>query len=168
MRFLVLPAALMVGLTTASVLAQPAMVAQGAPYGRYPETGARPGNEIGTGMSLPMGSRASNIDPHDTRSPIAPNLPAPGVGTDGSAADYLRAALGALATGRTGEAQQALEMAQTRLLDRSVPLGQTQTPSDDPVVGQISRALHALSAGDRTNCMNLIQTAMAEVGSRPN
>ena len=39
--------------------------------------------------------------------------------------DYLRAAQGALAAGRIAEAQEALEMAQTRMLDRSVPLGQT-------------------------------------------
>jgi hypothetical protein len=28
--------------------------------------------------------------------------------------------------------QQSLEMAQTRLLDRSVPMGQTNNPSDNP------------------------------------
>ena len=42
---------------------------------------------------------------------IAPALPMPDVGEDGPATAYLRAAEAALATGRTGEAQQALEMA---------------------------------------------------------
>ena len=41
---------------------------QGVPAGADPETGARPGNVVGTGMSLPMGSRASNIDQMDTHS----------------------------------------------------------------------------------------------------
>jgi hypothetical protein len=131
-----------------------------APAGANPYTGARPGNEIGTGMSLPMGNSASNIDAQDTRSQIAPNLPSPQLGPDAMPVDYLRAAQGALAAGRTGEAQQALEEAQTRLLDRSVAYGQTSNPSENPAVAQISQALHALAAGDRGQCMQLIQSAM--------
>jgi hypothetical protein len=134
-----------------------------SPYnapGAYPNTGARPGNEIGTGSSMPMSNRASNIAPSDTRSEIAPNLPSPQLGPDASPADYLRAAQASLAAGRTGEAQQSLEMAQTRLLDRSVPYGQTNNPSDNPAVTQISQALQALAAGDRSRCMQLIQAAI--------
>ena len=59
--------------------------------------------------------------------------------------DYLRAAQSALQAGRTGETQQALEMAQTRLLDRSVPQAQTNNPSDNPAVTQVSQALKALA-----------------------
>jgi hypothetical protein len=70
-----------------------------------------------------------------------------------------------LASGRTGEAQQSLEMAQTRLLDRSVPYGQTNTPAQDPAVQRISQALQALGAGERATCMNLIQSAMADLAS---
>ena len=105
---------------------------QAVPPGANPETGARPGNEIGTGMSMPMGTRSSNIDQSDTRSLIAPNLPTPPVGADSDPVAYLRAAQAALQAGRTGETQQALEMAQTRLLDRSVPMQQTNNPSDNP------------------------------------
>ena len=36
---------------------------QGVPPGADPATGARPGNDIGTGMSMPMGNTASNINP---------------------------------------------------------------------------------------------------------
>ena len=133
---------------------------QGVPAGANPATGARPGNEIGTGMSLPMGTQASNIDQRDTRSTIAPNLPSPAVGGNASAADYLRAAQSALQSGRTGEAQQAMEMAQTRLLDRSVPQQQTNNPSDNPAISQISQALKALAAGDRAQSMQLIQSAI--------
>ncbi|HVC59692.1 MAG TPA: hypothetical protein VND19_04915 [Acetobacteraceae bacterium] len=134
--------------------------ATAVPPGANPVTGARPGNDIGTGMSMPMGNRASNIDQRDMRSDIAPNLPSPQLGPNASPADYLRAAQSALASGRTGEAQQALEQAQTRLLDRSVSYGQTNNPSDNPAVAQISRALHALAAGDRARCLQLIQAAL--------
>jgi hypothetical protein len=111
-------------------------------------------------MSLPMGTRASNIDQSDTRSQIAPNLPSPGLGPDASAADYLRAAEQSLAAGRTGEAQQSLEMAETRLLDRSVPMGENNVPDASPVIGQITQALQALAAHDRARTMQLIQAAI--------
>ncbi len=131
-------------------------------------TGARPGNEIGTGMSLPMGTKASNIGPGDSAGTYAPNLPAPALPDNARASDFLRAAQGALAAGRTGEAQQALEMAQTRLLDRSVPLGQTNDPSNDTAVRQISAALRALSDSDRAGSMQQIQSAMAAAAAGGN
>jgi hypothetical protein len=130
------------------------------PAGANPMTGARPGNDIGTGESLPTGTHASNIDQHDTRSPIAPNLPGPSLGPNASPTDYLRSAQSALAAGQTGVAQQALEMAQTRLLDRSVDFGQTDRPSGNPAVDQITQALHALASGHRAQCMQLIQSAI--------
>ncbi len=80
--------------------------------------------------------------------------------------DYLRAAQGALATGRTAEAQQALEMAQTRVLDRSVPLGQTYNPSKNPTVLKISEALQALAGRDRATCMQLIQEAIGSAAAQ--
>jgi len=132
------------------------------PPGANPETGARPGNEIGTGMSMPMGTNASNINQQDTRSQIAPNLPSPDLGPNASPVDYLRAAQNALAAGRTGEAQQALEQAETRLLDRSVPYGQTNAPSANPAISRITQALQALAAGDRAQCMQFIQAAIPE------
>jgi hypothetical protein len=173
----ILPAALMIGLITPA-LAQTGMPAgsppppPGAPVPSYvppsttpppgasPVTGARPGNEIGTGMSLPMGNSASNIDAQDTRSQIAPNLPSPQLGPNATPVDYMRAAQSALSAGQTGAAQEALEEAQTRLLDRSVAYGQTNNPSDNPAVAQITQALHALAAGDRGQCMQLIQSAI--------
>jgi len=162
MRSLTLSFTILAGLAGAPAFAQPAVPVgpQGVPPGANPATGARPGNEIGTGMSLPMGTRASNIDPTDTRSQIAPNLPTPPVGANANAVDYLHAAQSALQAGRTGEAQQALEMAQTRLLDRSVPQDQTSNPSDNPAVTQVSQALHALAAQDRMQTMQLIQSAI--------
>jgi hypothetical protein len=162
MRSLTLSFTLLAGLAATPVFAQPSVpfVPQGVPSGVTAETGARPGNVIGTGMSMPLGTRASNIDQSDTRSQIAPNLPTPLVGPSAAPADYLRAAQQSLQAGRTGEAQQALEMAETRLLDRSVPMGQVNTPDQNPAIAQVNQALQALAAGDRAQTMQLIQAAI--------
>jgi hypothetical protein len=96
----------------------------------------------------------------------APGLPAPPLGENASAQDFLRAAESALVAGRNGEAQEALEMAQTRLLDRSVPLFQTHTPSPNPVVTQIAEALLALRGGDRMRTLLLIQAAIPNAAAK--
>jgi hypothetical protein len=130
------------------------------PPGADPDTGARPGNEIGTGSSLPMSDKAANITPADTNSTIAPNLPSPPIGENASPRDYLLAARTALLLGRTGEAQQSLEMAATRALDRSVPLFQTNVQIKDDLIGEIGQALRALSEGDRGRSVQFIETAL--------
>jgi hypothetical protein len=91
---------------------------------------------------------------------LAP-LPSPNLSESSSRpSDYLRAAQAALAAGRTMEAESALEMAQTRMLDRSVPLGQTGNPSDNPTIGQIGQARQALAAHDRAACLQAVQAAI--------
>ena len=142
--------------------AQPAvpLTPLGVPPGANPETGARPGNEIGTGASLPMSNQPGNITPEDTRSVIAPNLPSPPVGENATPRDYLVAARSALLAGQNGEAQQALEMAETRALDRSVPLFQTNVPIKDPLVAEIRKALHALATGDRARTLQIIEATL--------
>jgi hypothetical protein len=162
MRKFALPCAVLFGLATGAALAQTGvpLTPQGVPPGANPATGARPGNEIGTGMSMPMSEKASNIGPADINSPVAPNLPRPAISENASAEELLIAARNALAAGRTGEAQEAMEQAETRLLDRSVPLFQTNTPSANPVVSQVSQALQALSVGDMPRCMQLIEAAI--------
>ena len=139
---------------------------QGVPPGADPLTGARPGNEIGTGSSLPRSDKSSNISPGDTRSVLAPNLPTPAIGENAAMRDYLVAARSALAAGRTGEAQQALEMAETRALDRSVPLFQTAAPIMDAQVARIEKALHTLSAGERSEAIRLIEDAITHASDR--
>ena len=156
MRSLALSATVLAALIGAPAFAQTGTV----PPGANPDTGARPGNDIGTGMSLPMGTTASNINGSDTRSMIAPNLPSPSVGSAADPVAYLRAAQSALQSGRTGEAQQSLEMAETRLLDRSVPQGETNSPSNSQAVAQIHQALSALATGDHTRAMSAIQQAI--------
>ena len=125
-----------------------------------PSTGARPGHDPGVGISLPQSNRASNISPANTQSTIAPTLPDPAVGDHADPMEFLRAARAALAAGRTGEAQQSLEMAETRALDRAVPLGQTIIPSASPLVARIRDARMALGNGDRNQAMQLIDRAL--------
>ena len=95
------------------------------------------------------------------RDAVLSPLPSPDLPEGAKPSDELRAAQGALAAGRTGEVEEALERAQTRMLDRSVALGQTNYPSDNPTVGQISQARQALAARDRSGCLQLIQAAIA-------
>jgi hypothetical protein len=93
-------------------------------------------------------------------------LPTPNLSEGDKPSDYLRAAQGALAAGRSGEAESALEMAQTRMLDRSVPLGQTGNPSDNPAIAEIAQARQALAGNDRSTCMQLIQSAISSVAAQ--
>ena len=84
-------------------------------------------------------------------------------GENASVRDYLVAARSALLLGRTGEAQQALEMAETRALDRSVPLFQTNVVDKSPLVGEIGQALQALGGGDRGRAVQIIEAALPHV-----
>jgi hypothetical protein len=125
---------------------------------------------VATGMSAfaanPVSNTASNINAHDERSDIAPALPSPNLPAGQKPSAYLRAAEGALAAGHTGQAQESLEMAQTRMLDRSVAQGQTNNPSDNPTVAQITQALQALAAKDRAASLRSIQTAIASASAQ--
>jgi hypothetical protein len=92
--------------------------------------------------------QASNIDPYDTHSDIAPNLPLPMQGVNAGPQGYLHAAEQALHHGRTGLAQNALEMAETRLLDRAVPRGQGDVPDRGRSIHAIDIALRDLARND--------------------
>lgn len=74
--------------------------------------------------------------------------------------DFLHSAQDLIAAGHVSKAQEALEMAQTRMLDRSVPLGQTNDPSKDATVAQISQARQALADHDLSLCLQLIRVAI--------
>ena len=121
-----------------------------------PVTGARPGNVIGTGQSLPLSDKASNATPGDTRSVIAPRLPTPSAGDDSSPRAFLEAAQRALTLGHTGEAQEALERAESRLLDRSVAPSRAGQPSEQPDVAAVGEARRALAAGDRVRTQQIV------------
>jgi hypothetical protein len=139
---------------------QPAPV----PPGANPYTGARPGNVIGTNSSLPLGNRASNINSGDTHSEIAPRLPSPPIGQNASVQAYLMAARDALAQGRTGEGQQSIEMAETRLLDRSVAPSEVNDPIQGPIIADLNQALQALSQHDAQGAIQNVNDALSRGG----
>ena len=152
---------------SAMLLAAPAALAQTGPQtpsgplpGQGPN-GALPGNDIGTRSSLPRSPNASNIGPADTASTIAPTPPEPSVGPDAMVSALLTSANQSIASGQTGAAQEALEQAETQLLQRSVPQTQTDYTSTDPVVAQISQARQALGNNDRAGATQIINQILA-------
>ena len=158
MRHVCIASSIIIVLAVAPALAQTT--------GTSPVTGARPGNIPGTNNSLPLGDKASNIGPSDTSSSIAPHLPDPAIDDDAGPRQFLMAARRAIAGRRTGEAQQALEMAETRALDRSVIPSAAQHPDQSPLVAQISQALDALGHRDWSGANRLIDQALAMTGGR--
>ncbi len=117
-----------------------------------------------TATTGPMSNSATNLDTSDTHSVISPRLPAPDVPAGAGPRQFLAVAKTALQRGRTGEAQSALEMAETRLLDRSIVAG--SSPVDNgPMVGKISDALTALGNGDRARASQIVDGLLASSGS---
>jgi hypothetical protein len=154
MRYVNLVTVALFGLTTMTALAQP-------PVGTNPATGARPGHDPGVGESLPRSDKASNINQANRHSAVAPTLPQSGLGHDATSADYLRAARASLLAGRGGQAQQSLEMAETRALDRSVRQGETSVPSDSQLVSRIRNALHAMGGRNNKQAIVFIDQALS-------
>jgi hypothetical protein len=137
-------------------ISAPAQAGSQVPY----PTGARPGNEIGTGQSLPTSNNASNIVPSDTGSTIAPRLPAPPLSDASGPRDFLVAARQSLASNRTGEAQEALERAESRALDGNILASQMGTPSQQAVIRYIADARDALAHGNKGAAIQAIDTAL--------
>jgi len=126
-----------------------------------PRGDVRPGHVPGIGESSPRSDKASNIQTSSRRSDVAPTLPDAGLAEGASTHDYLKVARAALMSGRSGQAQQSLEMAETRMLDRSVPAGQTDIPIHNQTVTEIRDARLALGSGDRTKAISLIDAVLA-------
>lgn len=139
---------------SAMLLAAPLAMAQSAPQSM---TGARPGNDIGTRSSLPLSPEASNINGMDTKSTIAPTPPAPQVGPDARVATLLMSANQSLMHHQTGTADEALERAETNILQRSVIATRANDPSQDPVVAQIEQARQAIGRHDLQGAQATIQ-----------
>ena len=138
----------------------PGSVPAGYPSQDYERQGREPQGYEPQGHE-PISSRASNIDQSDTRSAIAPSLPVPPVGPNSDPRQYLVAAEQAIAARRTGMAQEALERAESRLLDRSVAQGQVNSPDDNSAVAQIAAARHALASGDLVTASNTVQLVLS-------
>lgn len=90
--------------------------------------------------------------------PMAP-LPAPALDDNAPPQAFIQAAIHAIAAGRAGEAQEAIERAESRALDRSVKPSLARDPSQQPLVQQLSQARQALASGDRLRAVTLLQAA---------
>jgi hypothetical protein len=127
---------------------------------------ARPGHVPGVGDSEPSSTQASNIDRANTRSEIAPTLPSPMVGQNGSVEQYLQAASRDLDSHRTGAAQEALERAETRLLDR---VSQNRTnPEQSPAIMNLNEARRDLANGDQQAARRAIQDTIQSAQNMQN
>jgi hypothetical protein len=126
----------------------------------------RPGHVPGVGLSEPSSTNASNITSSDTHTVYAPRLPAPDVGPDATSQELLRTAKRDLAAHHTGAAQEALEEAETRMLDRSVPAADGSMPDSSPTIQHITTALNELGAGRMGDANQAIDAALMG-GQRP-
>jgi len=109
-------------------------------------------------------NQASDNSPGATHGEIAPRLPAPHIGPDASPHDLLAAARLDLASHRNGAAQEALERAETRLLDRSVAPRAADTPDSRPMVDRIAEARRALAGGDADGARGIIDGLLSGPG----
>jgi len=96
--------------------------------------------------------------PSDAQSDLATSLPAPPATDD--IQTLLLDARQSLQAGRTGEAQEALERAETRALDRSVPVGAEREVATGPVVRAAGAARQALAAGNVAGAISIIDAAL--------
>ncbi|MBV9785481.1 MAG: hypothetical protein JO264_16865, partial [Acidisphaera sp.] len=62
--------------------------------------------------------------------------------------------------GRTGEAQEALERAESRLLDRSVAPSRADEPIRGPRIADVTAARDALAGGNRAAAIAAIDGAL--------
>jgi hypothetical protein len=113
------------------------------------------------GGSQPTSMVPTNTGPADTRTLWSPQLPVPAVGEDAPPAAFVKSAQAAIAAGRLGEAQEAIERAESRALDRSVRPSKAGTPSRQPLVQQLAQARQLLGAGDRMGALRMLNQALA-------
>jgi hypothetical protein len=118
----------------------------------------------GAAQAQPATRTPSNVTPYDARSVIVPALPVPPVPSADPPSVFLSAARRAVAVGRTGEAQEALERAETRLLDRYLPTAATSVPDNQQAVLAIGAARRALTEHDRQAAITAIDDAIAATG----
>jgi hypothetical protein len=132
-----------------------------SPLAPLPGDTTAAGDDKPTGQVRATSDTSSNISAADTRSNIAPALPTPDANGDTPQA-FLMAARQALQANRTGEAQEALERAESRALSRDVAPSQADTPLADPLVQQIGTARQALSVGNTAAALQAIDGALRQ------
>jgi hypothetical protein len=117
----------------------------------------------------PPAAPGGNGPRFNTHSVVATDLTSPTLLIDGTPGGFLEAARTALQRGRTAEAQEALERAETRLLDRPAGLARDDVPDHTRTVLDIDVARRALAMRDRPGAIRAIDGALAAsaLASRP-
>jgi len=113
------------------------------------------------GGTEPLSTVPSNVGAGDTKTLWAPQLPVPAVSTDAAPKLFVQAAQAAIAAGRLGEAQEAIERAESRVLDRSVVPSRAGEASGQSLVRQLAQARQALAGGDRMAALQSLADAAA-------
>ena len=90
-------------------------------------------------------------------------LPDPPVDDDAPASAFVNAARTAIALGRAGEAMEAIERAESRVLIRSVRPSRANSPSDQALVRSLAEARAHLRQGQRAEALE----KLAEVAANP-
>jgi alkylation response protein AidB-like acyl-CoA dehydrogenase len=96
--------------------------------------------------------------------PASP-LPIPSVDENAGPREFLTAARQAVVAGQAGLAEEALERAESRVLDRDVRPSRADQPSEQMMVKTISDARAALHAGDKAKALSLIDQAVQQQAS---
>jgi len=107
------------------------------------------------------GAPAANGQQPYTGSAIATGLTSPTLPTDAPPTAFLEAARTALQGGRVREAQEMLERAETRLVDRPIGPAQVNPPDSTLAVLDIGVARRALTMHDRSGAIRAIDDALA-------
>jgi hypothetical protein len=105
----------------------------------------------------------NNAPPSDTHAATAPPLLGPALPADEPPRAFLEAARRALEAGRTEEAREALERAETRFLNGPAAPVQASSPERQDAVLAIGEARRALAAYNRQGAVRAIDDALAAV-----
>ena len=132
------------------------------------------GANCGTALAQPIDLRpapqttgARDPAAAGSRSTIAPRLALPTVPADDSPPAFLEAARSAIGRGRTAEAQEALERAETRLLDRAVTVNSMRDSAGRRAVLDIGVARQGLAARNRPGALLAINDALVARAAAP-
>lgn len=89
-------------------------------------------------------------------------LPVPDLDDNAKPSAFVTAARTAIAAGRQGEAIEAIERAESRILVRSVRPSLAGVPSEQALVRTLADARAALARGDKPQALALLARALAE------
>lgn len=146
---------LFMSVATVSLAFAPVAFAQNAARTDMP---APPTSAYRGGVGSPLSTHATDLTPSRGEK-IGSRLPTPPT-TGDTPRDLLAAAQRSLDHGQTGAAQQALEMAETRVLSRTIDPSMANQPYPASMVASISQARQALGKRDIAGAKQAITMAL--------